>query len=280
MENNSYSFLILGKPASGKTSFKAQLFIRLEDGEGTDIKMNNRPDTIAAIKDDIERTRAGLAVNRTASAVNIETELSLIFSDGTQAEIPYYDYAGEKIDNILKNRIVENHWAKKLRAKDAWVLFIKLSDLTPNDNIYTRPREMEAKTDEDATFELTDSAYYIELLQILLFIKGKGLLKPLQRPVLQIVLSCYDEIDFKEGDAPREKLREVLPLFVEFVESIWEEKSLSFLGLSATEKKLDLVEYDEEIIDRGAEDIGYVILPNGKESKDLTQVIANLVKML
>lgn len=275
------SILIIGKPDSAKTTFKIQLLNHLFDGDYENVVLDPLPDKLSQIMEERQTVRRGRAVQRTQLQVEIETDLSLKFSNGTSAIIPYHDYSGEKIDRIIDSRIVSDSWAGRVKESEAWILFISPYHIKPNDNIYTKPRETRQKKEEETKedFILTDTAYYIELIQFLLFIKGLGTFKSIKKPVLQVALSRCDKVGLKEGVIPRSVLKERLPLFVDFLESVWDKDSLSIIGISPTGKELG-DNYDEEFINKGAHQFGYVVLPDGTESNNLTLVISNLLNLL
>ena len=49
------------------------------------------------------------------------------------------------------------------------------------------------------------------------------------------------------------------------------------MGLSALGRALSMEEADEEFAIRGPEDFGYVVLPDGKQSPDITLPIQRLM---
>jgi len=281
MNTKKQSILILGRTQTGKTSFKAQLYGRLENSEHTEMKLSEMPSDITAIKEACSQLEKGCSVKRTASNTDEETSLLIEMKDESVVEIPWYDYAGEHVDKMLDDRIINKRWKEKVVASNHWMLFIYPGNLKEIDNIYTRPRKIETNVTEtpNIDFKLSDTAFFIELLQMLLFIKDKGLSQKITTPVLQIVVSRCDEIGLCKGKNPREELRDRLPLLVDFLESMWDEKSISFIGLSPQEKKLEEDSNDESFIFEGPPAHGYIVLENGEQDKDLTLTISNLLNV-
>ena len=122
-------------------------------------------------------------------------------------------------------------------------------------------------------FEPSDQGRTIELLQMLLYLGQFSLDRPLRKPRLTILLSCWDEL--KTTELPPALLATRLPMLWSFIRSNW--ISPSILGLSALEKALSKTEPDVDYATRGPEDFGYVILPNGERSTDITLPIQRLM---
>jgi len=66
-------------------------------------------------------------------------------------------------------------------------------------------------------------------------------------------------------------------LFNQFIHSIWDSHKLKIYGLSAQGQSLSKDEIDDDYIDEGPENKGYLILPNGEKCKDITRLIADLL---
>lgn len=279
MNIKEQSILILGRTKTGKTSFKAQLYGRLENSENTEMKLIKTPSDITAIKEACNQLENGCSVKRTASNTDEETSLLIEMKDESVIEIPWHDYAGEHVDKMLDDRIINDKWKEKVVASNHWMLFIYPGNLEEIDNIYTRPRKAKATKIQNKDFKLSDTAFFIELLQMLLFIKDKGLSQKIKTPILQVVISRCDEIGLYQDKKPREELRRRLPLLVGFLESMWDEKSISFIGLSPQEKELREDSQDEDFIINSPSEYGYVVLENGEQDKDLTLAISNLLNL-
>lgn len=277
MDTKKQSILILGRAKTGKTSFKAQLYGRLDNSDQTEMKLKETPSGMAAIDEAYKQIDNGCSVKRTASNTDEETSLLIEMKDESLVEIPWHDYAGEHIDKMVEGRSISKKWKKKIVASNHWMLFIYPGNLEKINNIYTRPREIKANQNKD--FRLSDTAFFIELLQMLLFIKDKGLSQKITTPVLQVVISRCDEIKLCKGKNPRKELKKRLPLLVDFLESMWGEKSISFIGLSPQEKELQENSHDEDFIINSPSEYGYVVLENGEQNKDLTLAISNLLNM-
>ena len=124
--------------------------------------------------------------------------------------------------------------------------------------------------------KISDSAHFVELLQMLLYIKGISSLNKINKPNLVIVLSCWDILNLPENTLPAEILKARLPLLYYFTKNSWSENSFKIIGLSSTEKTLT-DEPDEEYIDRTPINFGYYINSKGEKMEDLTLSIRTLV---
>ena len=65
-------------------------------------------------------------------------------------------------------------------------------------------------------------------------------------------------------------------MLADFVSTNWKQPII--VGLSSLERPLDRKVRDEEFVTRGPEQFGYVVLPDGQTSPDLTIPIEMLLK--
>ena len=106
------SILIIGRPDSGKTRFLTQFCARAEKGKSA-VKFFDRANDISHISDDRKRSAQGLNSVRTASDVYIDVDLH-IEVDGRKRTINYPDVAGEQINQIVKNRLINKKWKQQM----------------------------------------------------------------------------------------------------------------------------------------------------------------------
>jgi hypothetical protein len=148
-----------------------------------------------------------------------------------------------------------------------------------SDDIFTRPLAepgRERLTPE--SFTISPQAQLVDFLQWLIFVRGTGTLAPISHPPLLLLLSCWDELPpAEQNSTPADILRTHMPMVAAFVEANWQEEALSVLGLSALERSLDEEKVDWEFVDRGPEEFGYVVLPDGSHDRDLTLAIGWLI---
>jgi len=267
------SVLILGKPDSGKSAFKHQLSIRLYEEQGA--KFYKTPDDNTDLTAGNGLLYGGLDISRTSKDVNKTTVLPIEFPDGKQVDVAYPEAAGEQINDILKTRQIPEVWFKNIRKSDNWILFIRVDQIKEIKN-FLNVSYVDDKTPEKneiREFEIADDAYYIELLQMLLYIKKLGTLNVIKDVKLTIVLSCWDKLK-KKKIIPIDLMQEKLPLLLNFITTIWDKSSINIIGLSALQHDLDKETVNETFMDKGPENNGYVILENGKKTTNLTEVIS------
>jgi len=170
---------------------------------------------------------------------------------------------------MMKHRRVDDQWSKQIRESSGWLMFVRPSLIHPQDDIFSRPiQDVLASADEDGEpRDWTQQAWYTELVQLLLFVRGIGTFTPVSVPRLGIVLSCWDELPSTVGDSttPESILLEKMPLFSQFLRSSWELPSLAIFGLSALGRSLSEATADESYRDHGPENFGYSIFPNGEK---------------
>ena len=119
--------------------------------------------------------------------------------------------------------------------------------------------------------KLSDQYHYIELLQSLIYARGTGIKSLLESPKLVIAITCWDELDTRK--TPKQILFEKMPLFNQFVDTIWTEESYKIIGLSAQEFPLDNPEAQGKYQNNMPESYGYLVLDENPKEKDLTRLI-------
>lgn len=108
---------------------------------------------------------------------------------------------------------------------------------------------------------------------MLLYLAQFHLDRPLRKPRLTLLLSCWDELETTE--LPADLLASRLPMLWSFVRSNW--ASPTVIGLPALERTLSKTDADQEYAIRGPEEFGYVVLPDGVKSTDITLPIQRLM---
>ena len=153
---------------------------------------------------------------------------------------------------------IDNNWQKLVNSSDRWILFIRPDRITSEyDLSISCYEEIEAIKSTDFTSPgLSDQSKFIELLQILLHTKDKGIKRPILVPKLSIVLTCWDELNTKKK--PVQVLQEKLPLLLHFVETVWEKEAFEIFGLSAQEFPLNNQEAKDKYQDDLPENFGYM----------------------
>jgi hypothetical protein len=159
-------------------------------------------------------------------------------------------------------------------------MFVRLDEISELEDIVNRgipaPEEIVRRNAQPPPVKISDAAQFVELLQILLYVKGISTLHKTNLPKLCVLLSCWDTLGVDDGTIPEKLLEERVPLLHDFVKNNWASESFSILGLSSTERTLS-DEPDEEYIDKTPISFGYFVMPSGIEERDLTLLISNFI---
>jgi len=274
-ENN---ILIIGGPNSGKTHFGGQLYLRLRSDE-CKYKITSPPEDLTVFREVVECLYNGRSAERTDSNLHENLLLEICDEKNEKISLSLPDYAGEQVRKIVNNRLVNELWKSQILSSNSWMLFIRLDEVKKIEDIVNRPLPEELKTGkrESSAFEISASAFFVELLQMLLFVKQVSIKKNIVTPKLMVVLSCWDTLQLDDGTIPARVLKDKLPLFYEFINNVMDEKSLNIIGLSSTGKTLSNKKSDDDYVNNSPEDFGYFILPDGQKEKDLTKLISKAI---
>lgn len=275
------SVLIIAGPNAGKTHFGGQLYGRLISRKfNYKIAPNNLPADLTIFEDVINKLAEGKRAGHTEASANRNIELKIDDENGNNIVFTFPDYAGEQVNFIVDNRRINTVWKQYIEKSSSWMLFVRLDDLKPLEDIINKgipdPQELKKRNTTPPPVKVSDAAHFVELLQMLLYMKGIPSLNKINKPNLTIVLSCWDIQNFQDNTLPVDVLRERLPLLYDFVKNTWAEKSLSIIGLSSTGKTLT-DEADEEYIDKTPIKFGYIINQNGIKEEDLTLSIQTFI---
>lgn len=268
-----HTILLVGESNVGKTHYGAQFLKRLM-AKACALKMSGAPTSLEAFTTALSCLTEGKATDHTPANTYVESIWPITDDAGNYAELVWPDYGGEQVRSLVTQRRIPAAWRDRvLRAAD-WVLLIRLHSLRSEDDLFSRPLQSFAETEgEAAAYEPSDQARIVELLQMLLYLAQFHLDRPLRKPRLTILLSCWDELDTAE--LPADILASRLPMLWSFVRSNW--ISPIVIGLSALERALSKTDADQEYAIRGPEEFGYVVLPNGVKDNDITLPIRRLM---
>ena len=281
MDSSVDNVLIVGGPNAGKTHFGGQLYGRLNSRQFEfKINPNNRPSDLTIFEDVLNKLSEGKRAGHTEASANRSIELKIDNENGNEIIFSFPDYAGEQVKMIVDNRKINSLWKDYVDKSSSWVLFVRLDEISVIEDIINRgipsPEEILKRNTEAPPVKISDDARFVELLQTLLYIKGASPLNKISKPNLTILLSCWDVLSLEKGKIPSDLLCDRLPMLFNFSKNNWDEKSLSILGVSSTEKSLT-DEPDEEYIDRTPIDFGYLINANGGKENDLTLSIGTFI---
>jgi hypothetical protein len=270
MKTTTESMLLVGESGVGKTHYGAQLLKRLLNSEGR-FRMNGAATNLEAFEATMESLNDGRSAAHTPTSTYVDSEWPIVAADGSTFTLVWPDYGGEQIKTLLNTRRVPSAWRERVTTTSAWMLMLRLHQLRVSDDLLSKPLVSLAdggvnKTTEDKLLQISDQARMIELLQILLYLRGDGVGEATNLPQLCLLLSCWDELG--KTDPPAVMLKRHLPMLSEFITTNWTRPII--LGLSALERPLDKTVPDEEYITRGPEQFGYIVLPDGRTGHDLT----------
>jgi hypothetical protein len=269
------NILIFGGANTGKTVYVLQLYGRLAD-EGAQLSLRYQPNDLSLIVAGFDRLSNGLPPEHTTTGANADVTLPVTSPDGRAFDIVYPDYAGEQVDDMVHKRQVMPEWRSRVLAAPTWLVFLRLDHVHDPKDVVTSPPPPDAPTANggpSTPSALGDQAKTVEALQLLLHTAGVGSAEPVRRPVLALVLSCWDELSIPEGTPPHTVLKARMPLVEAFVRSNWHPDHTAVYGLSAQGKALQADAPDHEFIDQGPEAMGYVVRPDGSRDPDLTLLL-------
>ena len=277
--------VVLGESDVGKTHYGGQLLKRLMNNSGQ-LRMDGAATNLEPFQTVMESLDEGRLADHTATTTYDESVWPIIDDEDHKAQLVWPDYGGEQIRNIIENRRIPNDWRARITQSPAWFLLIRPQKIRVENDIFSRPlaslkvnslssQEPVRKGATSGTSEagLSDQARLIELLQMLIQTRLTHDRDQDRLPQLLIMLTCWDEME--KEIRPVDFLRQLLPMFHDFVLSIW--KGSLVFGLSALGRRLDKAIADNDYVTHGPENFGYVVLENGSRCSDLTLPIRKLL---
>ena len=270
MTQFAQSMLLVGESGVGKTHFGAQLLKRLLNSNGR-FRMNGAATNLEPFEATMDCLNDGRSAAHTPTSTYVDSEWPIADADGREFTLVWPDYGGEQVKTLLDTRRVPAEWRERVTTTSAWILMLRLHQLRVSDDLLSKPLSSLAdSTAEEASetnlLKLSDQARMIELLQVLLYLRGGGVGQVNDIPQLCILLSCWDELG--QTGTPALILSNQLPMLYQFVSSNWPEPII--MGLSALERPLDKKVSDEEYVSKGPEHFGYIVTQEGSTSTDLT----------
>lgn len=273
MTINGNSILLIGESDVGKTHYGAQLLKRLMKGDGQ-LRMDGAATNLKPFEAAMECLNEGKAAEHTPASTYVDSLWPIADITGAKAMLVWPDYGGEQIKTMLSNRRIPSAWRTRVLSASAWLLLVRLQQIRSTDDILSRPLcELKGASNDNRAVQISDQARLIELLQMLAYVGGTISADPLRRPRLCVLLSCWDELN--TADPPVAVFEQRLPMFANFVASTWAQPMI--FGLSALERPLSTHNRDTDYVNHGPEQFGYIVLPDGTHSPDLTLPIQRLL---
>ncbi len=270
------SVLVVGEYNVGKTHYGAQLLQRLNAQTGS-FRMRSAAEDLKPFEAAIQRINQGLAAEHTAATMFTDTVLPVEI-EGHAIDLVWPEYGGEQLNETLAARRVSATWRDRAQGSSGWLIMVRANNTDATDDILARPlHQLSEATAVAPPYRHTTQARMVELLQMLLFIRGADPANRVGLPNFTLVLTCWDELPGSLGnELPAKRLQSALPLLSHFVSSTWPASQRSVVGLSALEKELDRERPDESFQTQGPESFGYVVLEDGKRSTDLSLPLRQL----
>lgn len=265
--------LVLGGPDSGKSTYRAQLYQRIEHQPGA-LRLRASVDDRTAIEKDVERLTQGLQPLHT----NVNTYQITTFAVQDRADRPlvleFADYDGEQVRKMSESNSMPLAWVERAQQAESWMYFLRIDPVRPERNFMTDPVGTAVRTEPAAAPPVTmgESAEVnaIETLQRLLFTRGASLRHPLSSPRLAVLLSCWDELTDEGTLLPATVLERRAPLLYRFVTANWLPSELHVWGLSSTERRLPEKDPDKAFAREGPAHFGFIVREDGTHEPDLT----------
>lgn len=274
-----HTILVLGGPKSGKTHYGAQLAIRLTKKTSA-VKFYAQPENLELFEEPMECLGRGRLAKHTPVVVNKDVVLPIEMPGGKRARVVWPDYGGEQVQEMFRSRVVSPDWNKRAQAADGWLLMIRPELFRrTRDLLHRHLKDFEPKA--GTTSPLPDwipEAALIEILQMLLFVRRCGRESRIATPRLLVAITCWDESqNFGATTKPDDALKQLTPMLANFVEGLWASGSSSVVGVSALGKTLSATADDEDFVDWGPHRQGFVVLPDGSKTEDLTWPLSKLL---
>ena len=275
MQAPDKSILLIGESDVGKSHYGGQLLKRLMKADGR-IRMDGAATNLEPFEAVMDKLDAGVSADHTAVTTYEESVWPIVDGEGRKANLIWPDYGGEQVKKIIDTRLLPVAWRTHIVQSPAWLLLIRLQQIRTGDDIFSQPlARLTENRGENKTFQLSDQARLIELLQMLAHVRSAHDGHPGQMPNILVLLTCWDEMEIEYEERPVDVLRLYLPMLCDFIGSNW--KDFLVFGLSALVERLDKEEPNMNYVTQGSEQFGYVVLEDGTCSPDLTLPIQKLI---
>ena len=267
MSANSSSILLVGEYDVGKTVYGAQLLRRLMTKQGK-LQMHGSASNLQPFEAALHKLSDGLVPDHTPAATFSESIWPVADNENNHAELVWPEYGGEQVSTMLESRLIPSEWKNRVFACNAWLVMIRPSQIFVRDDILTKSAVEESPTFSRRDADFAKQAQLVELLQTLIFFWRLSKNQHPSLPPLAILLSCWDELSTDK--TPQDVLRTHAPLLDQYLTANYLESDTAIYGVSSLSKSLDKKIPDLEFSAKGPENFGYVTMPNGERTVDLS----------
>ncbi len=275
------SILIVGDAGTGKTHYGVQLMLRLEE-RACAASYFRPPENVEPFKEAMKSISAGRSAHHTTGEQTRSVILPVEFVSGLRTTIKWPEYAGERLSHLVRQRHAGESWTEAARTADAWMLFVRHDKFGAGRDMLNRPvtelMESRRRRDQEAV-DWLPQVQVIEMLQMMLYLRRASRRAPLAQPRLAVALSLYDTLPTPNPyPRPSEALRAFTPMLAAFIETNWAPSGHFVVGLSALGQSLAPDAADEDFVDRGPTQNGWLVKPDGATERDLTWPLVELLK--
>lgn len=281
---------MIGMPSSGKTTYLVSLVNMLMFGERETLlklKSRDQPDGMENIQKAIKDFNRFQPVERTIGAAEGWLELPLYDKQENKVCLRIPDLSGEIFRDLVDERRVKKDIAFHLQEADILLFFLNLDTVSEEQRIslseesameiiekdYESPvieqgKAQLAKSEAQGEKPVTQTDL-VELLQCVLYLSKK-------RAKVKFVISAWDSVEKRlssDEQTPERCMKKFLPLFFQFLCSNPDRLDAEIWGVSA--QGFDFSD-QKELEERMTDNYGNharVMMPGGKETHDLTQLL-------
>lgn len=278
MSTGRVQLALFGESNVGKTHYGGQLLSRIE-AENCALKMKAPPSDLTPFDEVRTQLNDGLPASHTPSSVYRESVWQVTAHQGQSFELTWPDYGGEQVRQLIDARRIVPQWWERIQSSNGWILMIRPKLAKQDADIFSKPLGdiRRPDVDTDAKPQRSSQARIVELLQMM--VHAYQVQASTVPPPLLILMSCWDELKLAQDIVPAEELGRRFPLVSSYINNRWGNKRVEVFGLSALGTALDIDKANEDFINQGPEQFGYVVTPDGLHTDDLTLPLLRLAAM-